>query len=334
MILRITLALAALAAFISTAAAQEEPFPAGGISLDPAAKVAIARQDVHLGIRQVSVSYEYRSDSAQTIAMRFVNPIVPMDGGPDHLGGLLLDEGEGHLNYTRLTVEAGGKAIEPEIREHAYFNGVDITAELEDAGVPAFIDPTLSLGEILETVDPDKTDEMVKRGWLVRDDQGAPLYVTWVYQTIMEWKQPLAAGTTPVKIAYEPLNGYPTGVDPAYYGESEDAAYNAQVREFYCLDDAFNRAVRKKMEAVPAFELVQLGFASSPEERARPVGEFTLTVDKAETAPDMGGPLTFVAFCPADAEKIDDLRFRWAAKDYRPHDINVVFYSFSDLFES
>ena len=175
---------------------------------------------------------------------------------------------------------------------------------------------------------------MVERGWLLLDDAGEPSYAAWQYRTVMEWQQPLVAGATVVEIAYEPLNGYPTGVDPAYYGEGEDAAWVAQVRDFYCIDDALSRAVKKKMEKEPAFELVQLGFAPSIEERARAVGTFTLTVDKAETAPDMGGPLSFVAFCPAEAKKINDLQFQWTAMDYQPQDINVVLYSFADRFEN
>ncbi|HEY9012321.1 MAG TPA: DUF4424 family protein [Devosia sp.] len=334
MTLKSMFALVALCALAFPAFAQEEPFPAGGITLDPAVNVEIAKQDVYLSIRKVRVTYEYRSDQAQTVTMRFVNPIVPMDGGPDHLGGLLLEDQEGHLNYTRLKITADGKTVEPEVHEYAYFMGEDITPELMAAGVPAFIDPTLPLTAILATLDAAAKAEMVERGWLILDEAGEPSYVTWVYQTIMAWQQPLAAGTTAVEIAYEPLNGYPSGADPAYYGEGEDAAWVGQVRDFYCIDGALTRAVKKKMEKEPAFELVQLGYAPSIEERARTVESFTLTVDKAETAADMGGPLSFVAFCPADATKVGDLQFQWAAKDYRPQDVNVAFYSFADRFEN
>lgn len=329
------LAFVALCAVGFPALAQEEPFPAGGITLDPTAKVEIAKQDVYLSIRKVRVNYDYQSDEAQTVTMRFVNPIVPMDGGPDHLGGLLLEEEEGHPDYTRLKITADGKTVEPEVHEYAYFMGKDITPELRQAGVPAFIDPRVEpFSELFATLDPSTIDDMVKRGWLMLNETGEPMYVTWTYQTVMEWQQPLAAGTTTLEVAYEPLNGYPSGYDPAYYGEGDDAVWVDQIRDFYCIDDGLARAVKSKMAKDAYFEIVQLGYSPSIEERARPVERFTLTVDKAETAPDMGGPLTFVAFCPADAKKINDLQFQWTAEDYKPQDINVAFYSFNDRFES
>ena len=48
----------------------------------------------------------------------------------------------------------------------------------------------------------------------------------------------------------------------------------------------------------------------------------------------MGGPLTFVAFCPAEAKKISDMAFEWTAKNYAPKDVDVLFYSFTDRYEN
>lgn len=328
-------ALALFAAlFVSTASA-EERFPAGGITLDPKADVTIARQDVYLSIREVRVHYEYQSDAAQTVTMRFESPIVPIDEGPDHLGGAMLGEDADKTNYTQAIVEADGKVVTPTVREYAYFNGADITAELAALGVAPYINDVTELQNVFGMVDETKRAELVERGILVLDSYGEPSMVGWSYKSVLEWEQPLAAGTTALDIAYVPLNGYPSGYDPAYFGEGEDAAFVAQIRDFYCLDDGFNRAVKRKMETVPSFEVVELGYSPSLEEGARTVGEFSLTVDKIETAEDiMGGPLTFVAFCPADARKISDTAFQWTATDYTPASVNVVFYSFSDRFES
>lgn len=326
-------ALALLAALSVSTASADERFPAGGISLDPKADVTIAKEDVYLSIRQVRVHYEYQSDTAQTVTMRFENPIVPIDQGSDHLGSGLLEEDADKTNYAQLTITADGETVTPTVREFAYHNGADITADLAALGLPALINDSTELQNIYGMLAEPARKVLVDLGYVILDSYGEPSTVGWSYQSVLEWEQPLAAGTTPVDIAYVPLNGYPSGMEPAFYGEGEDTAYVEQVRDFYCLDDALNRAVKKKMETVPAFEVVELGFATSSDERARPVGEFSLIVDKAETAPDMGGPLTFVAFCPADSKKISDTQFQWTAKDYTPTDVNVVFYSFSDRFE-
>lgn len=320
--------LVLLAALSIAPAHAEERFPAGGISIDEKAQLTIAREDVYLSVREVRVHYEYRSDVPQTITMRFENPVVPIDGSPDHLGGALLDEGEDHTNYMRLSIKADGTEVTPRVREAAYFNGEDITTELADAGIPAYLATWEDLRDALARLDPAKRDALVGRGIVIVDEYGDPAVPAWQYRTVLEWEQEMAVGTTSVDIAYQPLNGYPSGVDPAHYGEGDDEAYVEQVRAFYCLDDAFYRAVAKKREAIPHFEIVELGFSMSQEDRARPIEVFTLTVDKADTAEGMED-MTFVAFCPAEARKISDTQFRWSAENFTPsRDIDVAFYAF------
>ncbi len=323
-------ALSLAVALLSSSAQAEERFPAGGISIDPAAKISIAKQDVYLSVRQVRVHYEYHSDVAQTVPMRFESPIVPIDQGPEQLGGAMLEAGMPYQNYPQLKVMASGKAIEPTIVERAFYNGEDITNELGERGLPVYIGSWEELQAAWSRLSALQKQDVGELGFILMSDDGSPSVANWQYQTIFEWEQPLAVGATEVTIEYVPMNGYVSDVHPAYYGKVDDElnkSYTEEVAAFYCLDDALIRAVQKRVDEGQSLELVELGYATSPEDRARSVGKFTLTVDKAD--PALGGAMDYVAFCPVEAKKASDTAFEWSATDFTlGRDIDVVFYAF------
>jgi hypothetical protein len=316
--------LALAAALICSSVHANEPFAAGGLVLDPAAPIVVAQQDVYLSIREVRVSYVYESDAAQTVAMSFPMPIVPIDGGPDNLGGFQLEEGSDHTNYAAASIKVGGQKIEPTVREFAYFNGVDITAELTALGIPVYVGDG-ELKAALAGVDAAKVADLVQREIIYLDSYGDPQNVNWQYQSVLEWTQDFAAGVTEAEISYTPMNGYPDDVHNQYFGEGEDI-YVAEAREAYCIDDALLKALNKKRTAGSYFELVWLDFAPSAEERARPVEEFSLVVDKQDTA-DWSDDMDYVAFCPVDSKKIAPTQFQWTATDFTPRDFKLVYYA-------
>ncbi len=323
-------ALALSVALVAPAAHAEERFPAGGISIDPSAKVSIAKQDIYLSVRQVRVHYDYQSDVAQTVPMRFEGPIVPIDQSPDHLGGAMLEEGMPYQNYPQLKVTVDGKVIEPTIHEHAYYNGEDITKELGERGLPVYIGSWEELQAVWNGLDELQKGDVGELGFILLSADGQPSVANWQYQTVFEWEQPLAAGTTAVDIEYVPMNGYVSDVHPAYYGEVADdlgKSYTEEIASFYCIDDALAHALKTKREEGQFMELVELGYAMSREDRARAIGEFSLTVDKAD--PQTSDAMDYVAFCPLDSRKVSDTAFEWTAGDFTPsRDIDVVYYAF------
>lgn len=316
--------LALVAALFSSSVYAEDAFATGGLVLDPTAEISIAKEDVYLSIREIRVHYEFDSKAAQSIAMGFPMPIVPIDGGPDHLGGVQSDEGADHTNYAGITIKVGDRTIEPTAREFAYFNGVDITEELAALGVPAYVaDGTLK--DAMAGVDAAKIADLVQREIIFLDSYGEPQTANWQYQSVLEWTQDFAAGATAVDISYTPLNGYMGDVHEQYFGEGEEV-YVTEARDAYCIDDALLKALNKKRVAGSYFELVWLGFAPSAEEIARPVKEFSLVVDKHDAA-DWNEDMDYVAFCPSDSKKIGPTQFEWTAKDFTPRDFKVVYYA-------
>jgi len=317
-------ALALAAALCSSSAYANEPFAAGGLVLDPTADITVAKEEVYLSIREVRVHYVYESKAAQTVAMGFPMPIVPIDGGPDDLGGFHIEEGGDHTNYAGASIKVGDREIEPTVREFAYFNGVDITDELTALGIPAYVADG-ELKAALAGVDAAKVAELAQREIIFLDSYGDPQNVNWQYQSVLEWTQDFAAGATEVDISYTPLNGYMGDVHNQYFGEGEDV-YVAEARDTYCIDDALLKALNKKRAAGSYFELVWLAFAPTAEEAARPVQEFSLVVDKHDAA-DWSEDMDYVAFCPVDSTKIGPTQFEWTAKDFTPRDFKVVYYA-------
>lgn len=317
-------ALALAAALISSSAHANEPFAAGGLVLDPTADITVAKEEVYLSVRAVRVHYVYESKAAQTVAMGFPMPIVPIDGGPDHLGGFQSEEGADHTNYAGITIKVDDKDIEPTVREFAYFSGVDITDELTALGIPPYVGDG-ELKAALAGVDAAKVADLVQREIIYLDSYGDPQNVNWQYQSVLEWTQEFAAGATEVDISYTPLNGYMGDVHNQYFGKGEDV-YVAEARDTYCIDDALLKALNKKRAAGSYFELVWLGFAPSAEEKARPVKSFSLVVDKHDAA-DWSEDMDYVAFCPVDSTKIAPTQFEWTARDFTPRDFKVVYYA-------
>jgi len=292
--------LAFAAALITSSAYANEPFAAGGLVLDPSADIVIAKEDVYLSVGEVRVHYVYESDAAQAVAMSFPMPIVPIDGGPDNLGGFPLEEGNDHTNYAAARIKVGGQKIETTVRELAYFNGLDITAELTALGIPIYVGDG-ELKAALADVDAVQIADLAQREIIYLDSYGDPQNVNWQYQSVLEWTQEFAAGETEVEVSYTPMNGYPDDAYNQYFGEGQDS-YVAEAREAYCIDDALLKALNTKRAAGFYFDLIWLEFAPSAEEKARPVKEFSLVVDKQFTA-DWSDDMDYVAFCPLDAER-------------------------------
>ena len=319
--------LALVAALLSSSAFANEPFAVGGLVLDASADIVIAKEDVYLSVRDVRVGYVYESKVAQTVAMGFPMPIVPIDGGPDHLGSG--SPPADHTNYAGVTIKVGDREVETTAREFAYFNGVDITGELAALGIPAYVADGEQLKAALAGAEQSKIDDLVKREIIYLDSYGEPQNVNWQYQSVLEWTQDFPVGATQMNISYEPMNGYMGDVHNQYFGDSEgedDDVYVAEARATYCIDDALLKAVNKKRAAGAYFELVWTSFVPSAEEKTRPVKEFSLVVDKRDTSEWSSGDMDYVAFCPADAKKIAPLQFEWKATDYTPRDFNLVYY--------
>lgn len=302
-------------------------FPAGGVEFLQSADIAIAREDLYLSLNEVRVHYDYRSDAAasQHVTIGFPMPPVPIDGGPDQLGGNLnLDEND-PLNYMLFKASVNGVPVKTQLHEYAWFNGVNVTDELTSAGIPLYL-PYDQANEILAKVDKATLDGFVERGLIYRDAYGELSEPFWQYQAVYEWEQDFAPGVTAVDISYVPLTGYPGDILD-YYEVDPD--------KLYCVDDGVRKTIADYRDKEITYEVQTLGYILTTAKYWKgPIGEFNLIVDKEEPDPDNGITGAVLSYCGMrDAEETDK-EFRWSAKDFVPDkDIAVVWYAFYDFGE-
>jgi hypothetical protein len=334
--LPLVLSTSMMLAALAVPAAAEQEFRAGGLVFkEGAPEVSILEEDVYLSAREVRVhyAYEFGGESPKTVTMGFRLPQVPLEGGPDYMGGAL-GELDDPRNTLQFTATAGGQPIDMTLSERAFLNGFDVTDELLDVGMPPFL-PAEAKANFLEGLDEAARQALVDKGFFLATEEGFEFWEPlWDYEASYQWEQPFEPGkTTEIDIRYVPLNGYHAdigmayeGGDPAEEGVAPDAYYEPGIRAEYCIDQGLVDAVRKRRDAGKTYEVVTQGFALAAPGNEN-IGRFTLTVDKAD--PEMGGAFELVSFCPLAVEKVSDTAFRWAADYFTPNrDVAVVYYAF------
>ncbi len=321
---RIILALAA-AALITPAVADDSisEFPAGGLAFKDAVDIAIAREDLHLGIEQVTIRYDYSSAAEAKLheTMEFAMPLVPIDGSASELGGdqTLADP----TNYMNFSARAGGKKVKLMLHGHAWFQGADITAELKGDGIPAYL-PYEDIEGVMGKVKPAVADDLVKRGLILRNDDGSYGEPQWLYQSVFDWQQDFAPGTTRIDVTYTPLVGSPDAATD-YYVKDPDHKYCVGRRQ---LDK-----IAKYAGGAATHHELTLGYLATTATNAQgPIGAFNLTIDKQKLSPADQLVDSETAFCNMPSMQEDAAAFTWSATNYVPdRDIDIVWFGFYDL---
>lgn len=333
----IVLALGAPA--LANAAISE--FRAGGVTFKESSTIGIVREDLYLSADEIRVNYIYNSNAgeAQTVTIGFPMPAVPLDGGPDYMGGNV-EELPDMQNYMQFSAVANGVPVEVTLHEFAYLGDFNVTEELKGLGVPLYL-PAEQQGAFVTGIDDKTRQYLVDHGFFgAEPDPEQMEYWTpaWSYQTVYEWEQTFNPGANELSIKYVPLNGYPGDIGFAYEGGDPDAAeYLAEGEVLspfpteneieYCIDDELKAAIKRRKDAGEYYEVVTQGYiVKTAQYWHNTMDEFVLTVDKADK--DVGN-FDMVAFCPLGARKISDTQFQWTANNYwADRDIAVVYYKF------
>lgn len=312
-------------------------FRAGGVVFKESTTIGIVKEDLYLSADEIRVNYIYNSNAEgpQTVTLGFPMPPVPLDGGPDHLGGASLDGAGDIKNYMQFSAVANGKPVETTLHEYAYLNGFNVTEELTSRGVP-LLPPQGEGNGFVAGLDPEVRQYLVDHGFFGVDpdpenmDYWSP---AWTYQTVYEWEQEFTPLENTLSVTYTPLNGYPGDIGQTYEGvaytdeDAEPSPFATDTAMEYCIDDSLRAAIQKRTDAGQYYEVVTQGYiVKTAQYWHNTMDEFVLTVDKAD--PDVGN-FDLVAFCPLGAKKISDTQFQWTATNYwADRDIAVVYYKF------
>ena len=317
----VALAFAALTAPVFADDSISE-FPAGGLMFKHAADIAITREDLQLAPDKVTVHYEYRSDAKGKMheTLVFPMPPVPIDGSASELGGdqTLADP----TNYMNFSARANGSKVKLHLNGYAWFGGTDVTAELKADGIPAYL-AYEDIETVMARVTPAVGDDLVKRGLIARNDDGSYGEPQWLYQSVFEWQQHLASGTTKVDIAYTPLTGFPDQASD-YYVKDPDHKY--------CVGDRQLSKIAKYKDGPVTHSELTLGYLATAATNTKgPIGLFNLTIDKQALSPADQLVDSETAFCNMPSMTENKTSFQWTAHDYVPdRAIDIVWYRFYD----
>jgi hypothetical protein len=293
-------------------------YGAGGLVLGQSTDIVIARKDLYLSPGEVRVDYvfESRAEEEQTVTVAF--PLPRETATPNDPDAVQPVEGNGGdlRNYVGFGVAVNGRPLIPVLREFAWLDDRNVTAEVQAAGLPLLVDT--EDWKALQALDLDAAEALAASG-LLRDHRPHNRDPAWAYQAVYEWRQTFPPGETAVSIHYQPLLIWRLDYPKSLYLEGEHA-------EWSCVDDRLRSALRASGDFSDATELVYRMTRAG--ERTGPIGAFNLTV--GTTTPKEWRPSpTHIAVCPAEASTDEQGYRHWSATDFIPEkDIRVLFYFF------
>lgn len=315
--------LAALAALCLTApgVAASAPPPddivavmgAGGLVLQRAEGIHLRSEDIYVSAEEVRVRYRVFNSAERPVVARVSFPM------PDIVGGL---DGERALTDPsempfETTVE--GRRMAANLEQKAVLDGVDHTGLLRGLELPLSPVAAATLAAV-QALPAPQLEMLVDMG-LVRQD-GAAYVPVWTLKTTHYWNQLFPAGREiEIRHQYVPaVGGAPRSVlsDPALAGSEQAADHAAR----YCPDQDFvSAAHRMRSRGQPMYETWVDYALVTGADRAEPIGDFRLVVDK-------GAWRNLVSFCAEDVRRTGLTTFEVRRRNYTPiRDLSVLILS-------
>lgn len=297
----------------------------GGLILSRTNDIAMEKEDLFISMDRVTVDYVFKNTSDDDIESVVAFPMPLIEVSPYSMTALPDDTSDNFLGF-EVTVD--GKAVEPQLEQRAVAVELDVTDLLTANGVPVnpFAKPTL---EALEKL-PEKTaEEWTERGLIVIDsyDDGSgwknvrtPL---WSLKSTYWWTSSFPTGKE-VKVTHNYKPSVGATVAPTFFSEGKFQGTYAAYKDKYCIDEAFEHAVRKAAAASPenyprlTEQRIDYVLTTGGNWALGNIGEFKLTVDK-------GNPKNLVSFCATGVKKTGPTTFEMHAKDFYPErDIEIL----------
>lgn len=293
----------------------------GGLILSRSDAVQMAREDLAISPSAIRVDCVFRNHTDQPVDSLVAFPMPPVSGSVDMMVAVP-EAGPGNLYG--FTVTQDGQPITPKLDQRAEALGLDIGADLAAQNVP-FAPYGEATIKALAALPPEVAADWTRRGLIteISFDAGhgmqAERVALWDWRATYWWPTRFAAGQD-VRVShhYTPSVGVSAGVALLY--DDAGGATRADYRRRYCIDDAFEKAVRaaaaqhdgQLMEQRIAYVL---GTGGNWSQGA--IGQFRLTIDKAS-------PDALVSFCGSGVKKTGPTTFVMEATDYLPPEMLEV----------
>lgn len=326
-----TIALSTLAtiAILGAASANDGFFglPAGGLTLQKSASIAMAEEDLFISLDEIRVNYVFRNDSYSPVTAQvgFPMPGLPVsvnfeaDTGYDlrDIKDLELLKFEtridGQIVKSRPLVRAYhySKQVPDEQQDRFYFtDATDITAELVAAGIPLTFDANAIRAAYLRLPAAKKADWHRRAIYFRETGYEAP---NWFLSTVFVRDQTFPAGT-PVRVQHR-YKPFPSG----FVMVSNQFAYDRQLAKAACVDARTERAIKRvlKPNGGGLGQVIDYVLTTANTWKG-PIGRFRLTVDK-------GDPRNIVSFCGNGVRKTGPTTFTFEYTRFRPkQDLKIL----------
>jgi hypothetical protein len=297
----------------------------GGLILSRTDAVSMAKEHLFISADRVTVDYVFRNTTDKDVEAVVAFPMPLIEASPYSMTALPDDTSDNFLGF-EVTVD--GKPVTPQLEQKAIAVELDVTGLLAADGVSVnpFAKATL---EALEKL-PEKTaEEWIERGMIFIDsyDEGSgwknvrtPL---WSLKSTYWWTASFPAGKD-VKVAHNYKPSVGATVAPTFFSDGKFQGTYAAYKEKYCIDEAFEHAVRKAAAVSPETyprlteQRIDYVLTTGGNWALGSIGDFKVTIDK-------GDPKNLVSFCATGVKKTGPTTFEWHRQDFSPErDIEIL----------
>jgi Domain of unknown function (DUF4424) len=298
----------------------------GGLDFVRDENVELRAEQLFVSLGEIRVTYHLfnTGDRPVTHLVAFPMPDIAIADGDTDISVPTRDP----VNFLDFTTQANGKPVAAEVEQKAYAKGLDRTGLLHQLNIP--LAPHLAATyAALDALPQDKWRQLVDLGIAeIVDYAKSPdfkmvqhLEARWTLKTTYYWQQIFPAQQELViEHRYKPSVGA-TSDSPISVNNPDMRGYEDK----YCTDKDFVGGVERARNAVGKVQDGYLGerridyLLKTGADRAGPIADFTLTVDK-------GRPDNLVSFCGSGITKLSPAQFQVHYLKYTPsRDLAVLF---------
>jgi hypothetical protein len=300
----------------------------GGLEFVQSGDVTMAEEHLSISPELIAVDYVFHNNSDHDISTVIAFPLPDITGSPDMNIAIPDWESDNFLDFKAIQE---GAPIDVRLEQKAFALSLDVTADLEKAGVPL-----TPFGEkvsaALEKLDPETAKDWLSRGIVLQEewDDGTGMKKRftpyWKLRSAYWWKT-----TFPAKADVKVSHVYKTGMggtvgmsfldDKGMPGGERWEDYKVK----YCVDEDLRRTLEKSIAAAPedrkysAYVENWISYVlTTGGNWAGSINKFRLTIDK-------GAPGNLVSFCGTNVKKTGPTTFEMNAEEFWPErDLDIL----------
>ncbi len=300
----------------------------GGLEFVQSGDVTMAEEHLSISPEFITVDYVFRNNADRDISTVIAFPLPDIAGSPDMNIAIPDWESDNFLDF-KATQE--GAPIEVNLQQKAFALSLDVTGDLETAGIP--LTPFgEKVGVALGKLDPETAKDWVSRGIVIEEewDEGAGMkkHLTplWTLKSAYWWKT-----TFPAKADVKVSHRYKTGMGGTVgltFLDDKNVPGGDRWDEYktkYCVDDDLKNTIEKSIAAAPEDRKYSTYVENWISYVLTTGGNWAGSINKFKLTIDKGAPGNLVSFCGANVKKTGPTTFEMVAEEFWPErDLDIL----------